>query len=198
MPQSPHASVIQRPAPAVEAKVRVPSCRAQPLLSWPASPRIVQNVQPPPLLVDDRPATAAALRYCLQRRKQSARDMSGKRRASASESATWPAHNSDLLERLVMERLSDNGAPGFGRLHWPGASPINRGMRMALRGKIKFYNSDKGYGFIAGTNGESDVYVNETALADGLDRLTKHETVEYEMVKAADGRRRATRCRIAD
>ena len=49
------------------------------------------------------------------------------------------------------------------------------------RGVIKWFNGEKGYGFIAGDNGGRDVFVHRTAV-DGLgydEILREGEMVEY-------------------
>ena len=47
-------------------------------------------------------------------------------------------------------------------------------------GKIKWFNDQKGFGFIAGEGGQ-DIFVHHTAiLAEGFRTLKEGETVEYE------------------
>ena len=52
-------------------------------------------------------------------------------------------------------------------------------------GKIKFFDSDKGFGFIHGDDG-TDVYVRTDALAAGVTALKPGVRVDYSVV---DGRR---------
>jgi CspA family cold shock protein len=48
-------------------------------------------------------------------------------------------------------------------------------------GKVKWYNSQKGYGFIAPDGGGKDVFVHATALeAAGLRSLNDGQAVSYE------------------
>ncbi|MEO0421587.1 MAG: cold-shock protein [Pseudomonadota bacterium] len=50
-------------------------------------------------------------------------------------------------------------------------------------GTVKFFNTDKGFGFIAPENGEKDVFVHITAVqAAGMDTLTEGQRVSYEVV----------------
>ncbi|MGI9356433.1 MAG: cold-shock protein [Rhizobiaceae bacterium] len=48
-------------------------------------------------------------------------------------------------------------------------------------GTVKFYNSQKGFGFIEPENGEKDVFVHATALERaGLSGLDEGQKVEFE------------------
>ncbi|MEQ1931643.1 MAG: cold-shock protein [Parvularculaceae bacterium] len=48
-------------------------------------------------------------------------------------------------------------------------------------GKVKWYNSQKGYGFIAPDDGGKDVFVHATALESaGLRALNDGQAVSYE------------------
>lgn len=48
-------------------------------------------------------------------------------------------------------------------------------------GKVKWYNSQKGYGFIAPDDGGKDVFVHATALeAAGLRSLSDGQAVNFE------------------
>ncbi|MEL7491066.1 MAG: cold-shock protein [Pseudomonadota bacterium] len=49
-------------------------------------------------------------------------------------------------------------------------------------GKVKWYNAQKGYGFIAPDDGGKDVFVHATALeAAGLRGLNDDQAISYEM-----------------
>jgi cold shock protein len=51
------------------------------------------------------------------------------------------------------------------------------------RGTVKWYNSQKGYGFIAPQGGGKDVFVHISAIERaGLTGLNEGQTVEYEEV----------------
>ncbi len=52
-------------------------------------------------------------------------------------------------------------------------------------GKVRFYDADKGFGFITGDDG-TDVHVRSSALPDGVAALRPGAKVEYSI---ADGRR---------
>lgn len=52
-------------------------------------------------------------------------------------------------------------------------------------GIVKFYNTQKGYGFIQPTNGGKDVFVHATALESaGIPTLNEGQKVRYELVES--------------
>lgn len=53
-----------------------------------------------------------------------------------------------------------------------------------LSGKVKFYNEEKGFGFIVPNNGGGDVFVHRSALnAAGLRGLDDDAAVSFELVE---------------
>ncbi|RYE01230.1 MAG: cold-shock protein [Sphingomonadales bacterium] len=51
-----------------------------------------------------------------------------------------------------------------------------------LTGVVKFFNSDKGYGFIAAEDGSGDSFVHITAVERaGMSTLQKDQRVKYEL-----------------
>ena len=57
------------------------------------------------------------------------------------------------------------------------------------KGTVKWFNTEKGYGFIAPENGGKDVFVHIRAVQrSGLDTLTENQTVTYEEETGRDGR----------
>ena len=49
-------------------------------------------------------------------------------------------------------------------------------------GQVKFFNSDKGYGFIANEDGSPDAFVHITAVERaGMATLEKDQRVSYEL-----------------
>lgn len=49
------------------------------------------------------------------------------------------------------------------------------------KGTVKWFNSEKGYGFIANDNGEGDVFVHFSAIiADGFKTLAEGQKVAFD------------------
>ena len=48
-----------------------------------------------------------------------------------------------------------------------------------MKGKVKIYNAERGFGFITGEDGK-DVYVHSTAVDGGV-KLAVGDSVEYEV-----------------
>ncbi len=64
-------------------------------------------------------------------------------------------------------------------------------------GKVKWYNSQKGFGFIAPDDGGKDVFVHATALeAAGVRSLGEGQAVSYELTEER-GKTSATRLKVA-
>ena len=56
-------------------------------------------------------------------------------------------------------------------------------------GTVKFFNTDKGYGFIAPDDGGTDSFVHISAVqAGGMDTLQKDQRVSYEVEHGRDGK----------
>lgn len=54
-------------------------------------------------------------------------------------------------------------------------------------GKIKWFNNEKGYGFIEGSNDE-DIFVHYSAIKqDGYKSLLEGQIVEYELLETEKG-----------
>src|SRR3546814_1735200 len=57
-------------------------------------------------------------------------------------------------------------------------------------GKVKFFNADKGYGFIAPEDGGNDAFVHISAVAKtGLRTLTQDQRVTYDLETDQRGKR---------
>jgi CspA family cold shock protein len=52
------------------------------------------------------------------------------------------------------------------------------------QGKVKFFNSTKGFGFITPTDGSADVFVHESGL---VDKIKDNDLVQFETEKGRKG-----------
>ncbi len=60
------------------------------------------------------------------------------------------------------------------------------------KGTVKWFNTEKGYGFIAPDGGGSDVFVHITAVQEaGLTTLNENQPIEFELVEGPKGRSNA-------
>ncbi|WP_199555196.1 cold-shock protein [Sandaracinobacteroides hominis] len=67
-----------------------------------------------------------------------------------------------------------------------------------LTGTVKFFNADKGYGFIAAEDGSGDSFVHITALeAAGLQTLDRDQRVTYELEQDRRGKMSAVNVKLA-
>ena len=56
-------------------------------------------------------------------------------------------------------------------------------------GTVKFYNDQKGFGFIQPDNGDKDVFVHATALERaGIRGLREGQKVEYDLERGQQGK----------
>ncbi len=56
-----------------------------------------------------------------------------------------------------------------------------------MQGRVKWFNNDKGYGFIDYPNGE-DIFVHYSAIKqDGYKSLSEGQIVEFELIETAKG-----------
>ncbi|MFM5918384.1 MAG: cold-shock protein [Novosphingobium sp.] len=63
---------------------------------------------------------------------------------------------------------------------------------MAKTGTVKFFNDDKGYGFIQPDDGSNDSFVHISAVqAAGMDTLSKEQRVNYDVEKGSNGKESA-------
>jgi len=67
-----------------------------------------------------------------------------------------------------------------------------------ITGTVKFFNNDKGYGFIAPENGTSDAFVHISAVERaGMSTLNKDQRVSYELETDRRGKTSAVNLRDA-
>jgi CspA family cold shock protein len=57
-----------------------------------------------------------------------------------------------------------------------------------ITGKVKWFNDQKGFGFITPDNGEKDCFVHHSAIqATGFKTLAEGDAVEFDMVQGKKG-----------
>ena len=67
-----------------------------------------------------------------------------------------------------------------------------------ITGTVKFFNADKGYGFIAPENGGDDAFVHITAVERaGMRTLEKDQRVSYDLEKDQRGKTSAVNLQAA-
>lgn len=60
------------------------------------------------------------------------------------------------------------------------------------KGTVKWFNTTKGFGFIAPEDGGNDVFVHISAVeAAGMTGLADDQPVEFELIEGRDGRQMA-------
>ena len=66
-------------------------------------------------------------------------------------------------------------------------------------GTVKFFNANKGYGFIEPEDGSKDAFVHISAVEQaGLHTLTEGQKVTYDLAAGRDGKTAAENLSLAD
>ena len=67
------------------------------------------------------------------------------------------------------------------------------------QGTVKWFNTQKGYGFINPDEGDNDVFVHITAVQNsGLNGLNEGQTVTYELEEQRNGKMAAVGLALVD
>ena len=70
---------------------------------------------------------------------------------------------------------------------------------MAISGTVKFFNADKGYGFIAPDEGGNDAFVHISAVERaGMATLSQNQRVSYELEEDRRGKMAAVNLQPVD
>jgi CspA family cold shock protein len=57
-----------------------------------------------------------------------------------------------------------------------------------MQGKVKWFNDQKGFGFITPDDGSADVFVHHSAIqADGFRSLSENQAVQYDLLQTDKG-----------
>ena len=73
-----------------------------------------------------------------------------------------------------------------------GAGQILEGLSAMAKGTVKWFNTEKGFGFIQPEDGGKDIFVHITAVqAAGLQSLKDNQPIQYELIDGRDGRKSA-------
>lgn len=69
---------------------------------------------------------------------------------------------------------------------------------MAITGTVKFFNNEKGFGFIQPEDGSADAFVHISAVERaGMNSLEQNQRVQYELETGRNGRTSAVNLQAA-
>ena len=59
---------------------------------------------------------------------------------------------------------------------------------MSMKGKVKWFNDQKGYGFITPDDGSADVFVHHTSIqGQGFKTLAENQAVDFDVLQSDKG-----------
>lgn len=66
------------------------------------------------------------------------------------------------------------------------------------KGKVKWFNSSKGYGFIEPAEGGNDIFIHVSQLNEaGIRSVVEEQEIEFELIDGIDGRQMAGDIKVA-
>ena len=69
-----------------------------------------------------------------------------------------------------------------------GGAPVGQGEMRVAQGTVKWFNSDKGFGFISLDDGGQDVFVHFSAIdSNGYRSLEENQRVEFDVTQGQKG-----------
>jgi cold shock protein len=83
--------------------------------------------------------------------------------------------------------VADRQAP---RGHWPAARGpgFPEGLPKMAQGTVKWFNAEKGFGFIEQDGGGADVFVHQSSIAvEGYRSLNDNQRVEFDVTQGQKG-----------
>lgn len=81
------------------------------------------------------------------------------------------------------------GGPGPGPRMGGGRPPVDMASAYEVSGKVKWFNDDKGFGFVVADDGQKDVFVHKSVLLKaGVSVLAEGQTVKLRVVDSQKGR----------
>ena len=70
---------------------------------------------------------------------------------------------------------------------------------MRMNGQVKWFNADKGFGFITRADGQKDCFVHHSAIqGDGYKSLQEGDKVEFDVVQGQKGPAAENVTKLAD
>jgi CspA family cold shock protein len=137
-----------------------------------------------------------------------AADVEHDRRTSAFDDRRLPFWGPGANQTTTSFRLTTRRLPGRtrdradnekARGDRPGRQGLSKGNTMSKTGTVKFFNADKGYGFIQPDDGSADSFVHISAVqAAGMQTLNKDQRLNYEVETGRNGKASAVNLSAAD